>query len=100
MSALLYTLLCALGSLLVIALADQVYKSIRSKWADESSLARETEAENNTLVAPLIASSPPIVDTSLDNSSVGGQSTSQSAATDVDLEAYAKSLLNDTKKDS
>lgn len=92
MSPLLYTITCAIGSLLLIALADYAYRTISAKWGKSTSHARKQEQREHTDVAQHLVNTPI---KSRVSSPVDNQSESE---TPDDLEAYAKALLKDSKR--
>lgn len=94
MSSLMYTILCALCSLLVIALADYAYKTMRDKWGPTSSHARrQAERDHNNVAQHLVAAQNPEETCTTTRSDAVK---SETAPADK-LQEYAKALLKDSK---
>lgn len=88
MSPFLYALVCAVGSLLVIALADYTYKTASLKWGKNMSPARQQEQREHREIAQHLIDVTPKMTSNKDD---------EPKSVSADLEAYAKSLLNDSK---
>ena len=89
MSPLMYTILCIVCSIAIIGLVDYLYKSVISKWSEASSYTRMKDVEVNSAVAPLLVQTETVSSASSKDATDGG---------DIDLEAYAKCLLNGPKE--